>query len=80
MAVNLPILNARPVSWLSTVQQYGVGTGLQIYLPRKILKPPPAEAAKIETMGLFCKEGTDTYYLGIPKLDADIMLARKELR
>lgn len=85
MAIYIPTLGDFyvSVSWLSTTKMYPMGTGVRIYLPGTILKPSSAGCKKIETMGslsLAGGRGQEIYYLDIPKLNADILLGRKELK
>ena len=79
MAIYVPHLEPASVSWLSATKMYPAGTGVRIYLPGTILKPTTAGVKKVETMGSLCRVG-DIYYLDIPKLNADILLGRKELQ
>jgi hypothetical protein len=79
-AVYAPVLDGKPVSWFSTVQQYLQGTGLRIYLPGSVLCP--VSDRKIETMGDLCKASYgsgDVYYISIPLIDGDIILGRRKL-
>jgi len=67
-----------PVSWLAPVKMYPTGTGVRFYLPGTILKPTSAECVKIDTVGSLHK-ANEIYYLNVPKLNADVLLGRKEL-
>ena len=78
MAINVPHLDTIPVSWLAPVKMYPTGTGVRFYLPGTILKPTSAGCVKINTMGGLHIAG-EIYYLNVPKLNADVLLSRKEL-
>lgn len=75
------VMNGKPISWFSSVQQYPQGTGVRFYLPSGIL--PPTSAGKIETIGIIGKASYGSgsvVYISIPRIDGDIILGRKELK
>lgn len=83
MAVMLPLLDGKPISWLSPVAQYKSAGGFRTYLPGSvILQPTSAEEPPTHLYGEFssCAVGESTlYYLRVPLLNGDVLLGRKKL-
>lgn len=80
-AVRIPRLDGRDIQWLGAVSLYGMKGGFKVYLPESILKAK--DPGRIEGVGIFRKyvaPGFDCYYLEIPKLTAEVLLGREELK
>ena len=80
-AISIPRLDGRNIQWLGAVPLYGLKGGFKVYLPESILKAK--EPGRIEGVGIFRKyqaPGFSCYYLEIPKLSAEVLLGRKELK
>ncbi len=74
-------MDQQPIKWLGAVHQYSLKGGFKVYLPETILKA--TEPGRIEGVGVFRKyqaPGFGVYYLEIPKLTAEVMSGRKELK
>ena len=71
----------RKVFWLGAVRQHLMPKGFKVYLPETILKAK--KPGRIEGVGIFRKyeaPGFSCYYLEIPKLTANVLLGREELK
>lgn len=83
MAINLPVLGGKPVTWLTGVAQYKSPGGFKTYLPGKqLLMPTSAEEGTTHIYGEFMDVpvGDDRlYFLKVPLLNGDVMLGRKKL-
>ena len=80
-AISIPRLDGRNIQWLGTVPLYGLKGGFKVYLPETILKAK--KPGRIEGVGIFRKyeaPGFSVCYLEIPKLTAEILSGRKELK
>ncbi len=74
-------MNQRPIVWLGTTHLTPLAGGFKAYLPEHILKAN--KPGRIEGIGIFRKyeaPGFNIYYLEIPKLTAEVLLGRKELK
>ena len=74
-------MDKQPIIWLGTVPLYGLRGGFKVYLPETILKA--VKPGRIEGVGIFRKykaPGFDCYYLEIPKLTAEVLLGKEELK
>lgn len=81
IAHNLQVMDGRSITWLGSVPLYGMKGGFKVYLPEHILKAK--EPGRIEGVGIFRKysaPGFDCYYLEIPKLTAEVLMGREELK
>ena len=81
MAMNCSQIDGRSITWLGTVPIYPLRGGFKAYLPETILKAE--KPGRIEGVGIFRKyqaPGFSCYYLEIPKLSAEVLLGRKELK
>ncbi len=81
MAQRIQEMDGRRIMWLGTAHQYLQRGGFKTYLPETILKAK--EPGRIEGVGIFRKfeaPGFSCYYLEIPKLSAEVLLGRKELK
>jgi len=80
-AIKIPRLDDRKIIWLGTVPLYGLKGGFKVYLPETILKAK--KPGRIEGVGIFRKyqaPGFSCYYLEIPKLSAEILSGKEELK
>lgn len=80
-AISIPEMDGRSITWLGTVLLYGLKGGFRVYLPEIILKAK--EPGRIEGIGIFRKykaPGFSCYYLEIPKLSAEVLLGREDLK
>lgn len=80
-ALKIPQLDGRKIIWLGSVPLYGLKGGFKVYLPETILKAE--KPGRIEGVGIFRKytaPGFECYYLEVPKLTAEVLLGRKELK
>lgn len=80
-AIRIPRLDGRDIQWLGAVSLYGLRGGFKVYFPETILKAE--KPGRIEGVGIFRKyqaPGFACYYLEIPKLTAEVLLGRKELK
>lgn len=74
-------MDGQSITWLGTVPLYGLKGGFKVYLPETIFKAK--KPGRIEGVGIFRKydaPGFSCYYLEIPKLTAEVLLGRKELK
>lgn len=74
-------MDQQPIKWLGAVRQYSLPKGFKIYLPETVLKAK--KPGRIEGVGIFRKyqaPGFTCYYLEIPKLTAEVLTGRKELK
>ena len=74
-------MDQQPIIWLGSVPLYGMRKGFKVYLPETILKAK--EPGRIEGVGIFRKykaPGFECYYLEIPKLTAEVLLGKEELK
>ena len=74
-------LDDRQTLWLGTTHLTPLAGGFRAYLPEGILKAK--EPGRIEGIGVFRKyeaPGFEIFYLEIPKLTAEVLLGRKELK
>jgi len=81
IANRIQVMDGRSIIWLGSVHQYLLRGGFKVYLPEHILKAK--EPGRIEGIGIFRKyqaPGFSCYYLEIPKLSAEVLLGRKELK
>lgn len=81
MACAITEMDQQPIKWLGTTHLYPLSGGFKAYLPEDILKAK--EPGRIEDVGIFRKyeaPGFNIYYLEIPKLNAEVLLGRKELK
>jgi hypothetical protein len=78
MAVKCPDFIEGRVSWLAPAKVWPMSKGFRTYIPGTILKPKPAEASKVESMGTFQQVGS-IFYLSIPAIDGEVLLGRKEI-
>jgi len=76
MAIYCPMLGGEGVTWLGGAPIYPMPMGFRAYVSRDILGPTTAEARKVETTGIFMRNG-DVFYVKIPLLSGDVMLGRK---
>lgn len=80
-AIQISQMDDRKVIWLGTANLYPLKGGFKVYLMESILKAK--EPGRIEGIGIFRKykaPGFECFYLEIPKLNADVLLERKELK
>ncbi len=69
------------VRWLGQASIFPMVGGFKIYLPEHIMMAD--KLGRIEGVGVFRKYenlGCEIYYLEIPKLTAEVLLGRKELK
>ena len=81
IANRIRMMDDRRITWLGAVRQYSLSKGFKVYLPETILKAK--KPGRIEGVGIFRKydaPGFSCYYLEIPKLTAEVLLGRKELK
>ncbi len=81
MALHIKELDERKITWLGSVHLTNLSGGFKIYLPEYVLKAK--KPGRIEGTGIFRKYkalGFECYYLEIPKLSADVLFGRKELK
>ena len=81
MACAVLEMDQQPVKWLGSVHLYPLKGGFKAYLPESILQA--REPGRIEDVGVFRKyeaPGFEIFYLEIPKLTAEVLLGRKELK
>lgn len=81
MLWNVPKMDEQSIKWLGTIHLTPLAGGFKAYLPEHILKAK--EPGRIEGVGVFRKyeaPGFNIYYLETPKLTAEILLGRKELK
>lgn len=74
-------MDKQPIKWLGTVPLYGLKGGFKVYLPEHILKAK--KPGRVEGVGIFRKYqalGFACYYLELPKLTAEVLTGRKELK
>lgn len=74
-------MDKQPIIWLGTVPLYGLPKGFKVYLPETILKAE--KPGRIEGVGIFRKYQAprfECYYLEIPKLTAEVLLGKEELK
>lgn len=74
-------MDQQSIIWLGTTHLYPLKGGFKAYLPESILQAK--EPGRIEDVGVFRKfeaPGFEIFYLEIPKLNAEVLLGRKELR
>jgi hypothetical protein len=74
-------MDGRSIQWLGAVPLYGLKGGFKVYLPETILKA--VKPGRIEGVGIFRKyqaPGYSCYYLEIPKLTANVLLGKEELK
>lgn len=74
-------MDQQPVKWLGSVHLYPLKGGFKAYLPESILQA--REPGRIEDVGVFRKyvaPGFEIFYLEIPKLTAEVLLGRMELK
>jgi len=80
-AIKISRLDGRNVQWLGAIPLYGLKGGFKVYLPESILKAK--KPGRIEGVGIFRKyvaPGFSCYYLEIPKLTAEVLTGREELK
>jgi hypothetical protein len=78
MAVNVPRLGDKPVTWLAEAHLYPMRLGFRAYVAGRVLKARSTETPRYMTTGLFRGEG-ELYWLWIPAVSGDVLLGRKEL-
>lgn len=81
MAMSCSQMDGRNITWLGSVPIYLFRGGFKVYLPEHILKAK--EPGRIEGVGIFRKHeapGFSVYYLEIPKLSAEVLSGREELK
>ena len=81
IASQISVMDDQKIIWLGSVPIYSLRGGFKAYLPEHILKAK--EPGRIEGIGIFRKYkalGFECYYLEIPKLNADVLSGRKELK
>ena len=81
MACAIKEMDQQPIIWLGSANLYPFGGGFKVYLAEHILKAK--EPGRIEDVGVFRKYkalGFECYYLEIPKLSAEVLSGREELR
>jgi hypothetical protein len=74
MAIRCPF-----ATWLAPAKLWPMSKGFKSYIPGTILKPESAEAAKIETTGVFTRY-SGLFFLKILILDGEVLLGRKGLQ
>ena len=80
-AIRISNMDGWSITWLGSVPLYGLKGGFKVYLPETILKAE--KPGRIEGVGIFRKykaPGFECYYLEIPKLTAEVLTGRKELK
>ena len=80
MACAVLEIDQQPIKWLGTTHLTSLSGGFKAYLPEHILKAK--EPGRIEGVGVFRKyeaPGFEIFYLEIPKLNAEVLLGRKDL-
>ena len=81
MAIHVKELDERKVLWLGGCHLTNLAGGFKVYLKEDIIKTK--KPGRIECTGIFRKHvspGFEIYYLEIPKLSADVLLGRKDLK
>ena len=76
-----PMLDDVGIKWLGQASIFPMVGGFKIYLPEHIMMAD--KPGRIEGVGIFRKYefwGKEIYYLEIPKLTAEVLLGRKELK
>lgn len=74
-------LDGQKIIWLGGCHLTNLAGGFKAYLPEYILKA--TKPGRIECTGIFRKyeaPGFEIFYLEIPKLSADVLFGRKELK
>ena len=80
-AIRISEMDGRSITWLGSVPLYGLKGGFKVYLPETILKAK--KPGRVEGVGIFRKytaPGFSCYYLEIPKLTAEVLLGKAELK
>ena len=70
-------MDGRQIVWLGTSRLYSLPGGFKTYLAEDILQAK--EPGRIEGVGIF-RKFQNIYYLEVPKLSAEVLLGRKELK
>ena len=81
MATCIESLNDRKIVWLGGVHLTKLTGGFKVYIPEHVMKAK--NPGRIEGVGIFRKHtapGFECYYLEIPKLTAEVLSGRKELK
>ena len=81
IASRISTMDDRSIIWLGGVRQHLLPKGFKVYLPEHILKAK--EPGRVEGIGIFRKyeaPGFSVYYLEIPKLSAEILSGKEELK
>jgi len=82
MAIHVPFIDDKPVTWLSAVPIYPIPMGFRAYIPGTVIKPTSAGQEKTETIGIFQRFQAgkiDLFYLEVPKLSAGVLLGEDDL-
>lgn len=80
-AIQIPEMDGRSITWLGPANLYPLKGGFKVYLTESILKAK--KPGRIEGIGIFRKykaPGFECFYLEIPKLSAEVLLGRAELK
>lgn len=80
-AIKISEMDGRKIIWLGATNLYPLKGGFKVYLPETILKAE--KPGRIEGVGIFRKYealGFSCYYLEIPKLTANVLLGKEELK
>ena len=85
MGIHARELDGQAITWLDQCKLYPMAMGFRMYIPGTILKPASAGSEKVESIGILREQKwggntASTFYLEIQKIDADILLSRKELK
>jgi len=83
MAVKLPLLDGKPVNWLSSIALYPSAGGFRAYIPGPVFRPESVEEPPTHLIGEFssCPVADATlYYLRVPMLSGDVLLGKKRLQ
>ena len=81
MAYSIKNMDDCRITWLGQASIFPMVGGFKIYLPEHIMMAD--KPGRIEGVGIFRKYefwGKEIYYLEIPKLTAEVLLGRKELK
>lgn len=81
IAMNCSQIDGRSITWLGSVPLYAMKGGFRVYLPETIMKAD--KPGRIEGVGIFRKyqtPGFNCYYLELPKLTAEVLLGKAELK
>ncbi|ODS36155.1 MAG: hypothetical protein A7316_10255 [Candidatus Altiarchaeales archaeon WOR_SM1_86-2] len=81
IANHIKEMDGQRIIWLGAVHQYLIPKGFKVYLPESIMQA--GKPGRVEGTGIFRKyqaPGFNCYYLEVPKISAEVLLGRNELK